>query len=121
MALRQAVQINSISGLCLTKLDVLDGIERIRICVGYEGPGGTSGTPRFASEYYSDIRPVYEEVDGWSESTLGVRHLEDLPANARAYLTRIEETVGAPIDIISTGPDRKETIVLKDPFAAAAG
>ncbi len=118
VALRQAVQINSISGLCLTKLDVLDGIERIRICVGYEGPGGTSGTPRFASEYYSDIKPVYEEVEGWSESTLGVRHLEDLPTNARAYLDRISETVGAPIDIISTGPDRTETIVLKDPFTA---
>jgi adenylosuccinate synthase len=116
VALRQAVQINSISGLCLTKLDVLDGLERIRICVGYEGPDGASGTPRFASEYYSEIRPVYEDVDGWSESTLGVRRLDDLPANARAYLARIEETVGAPIDIISTGPDRTETIVLKDPF-----
>ncbi len=118
VALRQAVQINSISGLCLTKLDVLDGLESIRICVGYEGPDGTSGTPRFASEYYSDIKPVYEEVEGWSESTLGVRRLNDLPANARAYLSRIEETVGAPIDIISTGPDRTETIVLKDPFTA---
>ena len=118
VALRQAVQINSISGLCLTKLDVLDGLESICICVGYEGPDGTSGTPRFASEYYSEIRPVYEEVDGWSESTLGIRRLDDLPANARAYLARIEETVGAPIDIISTGPDRTETIVLKDPFTA---
>jgi adenylosuccinate synthase len=97
---------------------VLDGLERIRICVGYEGPDGASGTPRFASEYYSEIRPVYEEVDGWSESTLGIRRLDDLPANARAYLARIEETVGAPIDIISTGPDRTETIVLEDPFTA---
>ncbi|MDH3642127.1 MAG: adenylosuccinate synthetase, partial [Gammaproteobacteria bacterium] len=115
--LRQAVQINSISGLCLTKLDVLDGLEKIRICVGYEGPDGVSGTPRFASEYYSEIKPLYEDVPGWSESTVGVQRYDDLPVNAKAYLKRVEETVGAPIDIISTGPDRAETIVLNDPFA----
>ena len=117
VALRQAVQINSISGLCLTKLDVLDGLEKIRICVGYEGPDGVSGTPRFASEYYSEIKPLYEDVPGWSESTVGVQRYDDLPVNAKAYLKRVEETVGAPIDIISTGPDRAETIVLNDPFA----
>jgi adenylosuccinate synthase len=116
VALRQAVQINSISGLCLTKLDVLDGLEQIRICVGYEGPDGASGNPRFASEYYSEIKPLYESVPGWSESTLGIQRYDDLPANARDYLKRIEETVGAPIDIISTGPDREETIVLRNPF-----
>jgi adenylosuccinate synthase len=110
------VQINSISGLCLTKLDVLDGLETIRICVDYQTADGTRGLPRFASEYYAEIRPVYEELPGWRESTLGVRHIDDLPANARAYLQRIEETVGVGIDIISTGPDREETIVLNDPF-----
>jgi len=117
VALRQAVQINSISGLCVTKLDVLDGLEQIRICVGYEHADGASGTPRFASEYYSDIKPLYEVVPGWSDSTLGIQRYDDLPDNAKGYLRRIEETVGAPIDIISTGPDRAETIVLKDPFA----
>jgi adenylosuccinate synthase len=116
VAARQSVQINSISGLCLTKLDVLDGLKEIRICTGYEQSDGVAGTPRFASEYYADIKPVYEVLPGWEESTLGMKRLEALPANARAYLRRIEETVGAPIDIISTGPDRSETIVLKDPF-----
>jgi adenylosuccinate synthase len=117
VALRQAVQINSISGLCLTKLDVLDGLERLRICVDYKTPDGLPGFARFANEYYADIQPVYEEVPGWLESTLGARRLEDLPPNARSYIARIEETVGATIDIISTGPDRAETIVLRDPFA----
>jgi len=117
VALRHAVQINSISGLCLTKLDVLDGLDKLQICVDYEGPDGEIGAVRFGSEYYSSVRPVYEELPGWKESTLGIRDLEDLPANARTYLRRIEETVGAPIDIISTGPDRDETIVLRDPFA----
>ncbi|MBX3707214.1 MAG: adenylosuccinate synthase [Pseudomonadales bacterium] len=116
VALRQAVQINSISGLCLTKLDVLDGLETLRICVDYKTPDGLQGVARFANEYYADIQPVYEELPGWETSTLGVRHVEDLPVNARRYLARIEETVGATIDIISTGPDREETIVLRDPF-----
>ena len=118
VALRQSVQINSISGLCLTKLDVLDGLEQIHICVGYEGPEGASSVPpSFASEYYSDIKPIYEVVSGWSDSTAGARRLEDLPENAQRYLARIEATVGASIDIISTGRDRAETIVLNDPFA----
>ena len=116
VALRQAVQINSISGLCLTKLDVLDGLEEIKICTGYEQSDGDSGTPRFASEYYAEIKPIYQSVPGWQDSTLGIQRYEELPANARAYLEKITQTVGAPIDIISTGPDRAETIVLKDPF-----
>ncbi len=116
VALRQAVQINSISGLCLTKLDVLDGLEEIKICTGYEQSDGDSGTPRFASEYYAEIKPIYQSVPGWQDSTLGIQRYEELPANARAYLETITQTVGAPIDIISTGPDRTETIVLKDPF-----
>ncbi len=116
VALRQAVQINSISGLCVTKLDVLDGLEEIRICTGYQQADGAGAAPRFASEYYAGLSPVYETLPGWKESTLGIRDYDALPDNARAYLARIEETVGAPIDIISTGPDRDETIVLKDPF-----
>jgi adenylosuccinate synthase len=117
VALRQAVQINSISGLCLTKLDVLDGLETIRICVGYEDPDGEVASARFGSEYYAAVQPIYEDLPGWNESTVGASSVDDLPAAARAYISRVEEVVGAPIDIISTGPDRSETIVLNDPFA----
>jgi len=116
VALRHTAQINSISGMCLTKLDVLDGLDKLKICVDYEGPDGAASEVRFGSEYYSGVKPVYEEVPGWRESTLGIQRLDDLPKNARNYLKRIEETVGVPIDIISTGPDRDETIVLRDPF-----
>jgi adenylosuccinate synthase len=118
VALRQAVQINSISGLCITKLDVLDGLDTIRVCVDYQTPEGLQGVARFASEYYADIKPVYEEIPGWQDSTLGIRRFDDLPEAAKVYLRRIEEAVGVSIDIISTGPDREETIVLKDPFGS---
>jgi adenylosuccinate synthase len=117
VALRQAVQINSISGLCITKLDVLDGLDTIRVCVDYQTPEGLQGVARFANEYYADIKPVYEEIPGWQDSTLGIRRYDDLPMPAKNYLRRIEEVVGVSIDIISTGPDREETIVLKNPFA----
>ncbi|MFT7653830.1 MAG: adenylosuccinate synthase [Limisphaerales bacterium] len=119
VALRQVVRINSISGLCLTKLDVLDGIETIKICTDYGAgseDGGERDGARFGAEYYKELKPVFEELPGWQESTVGVDKIENLPANARAYIRRIEETVGAPIDIVSTGPDRVETIILKDPF-----
>ncbi len=116
VALRQAVQINSISGLCLTKLDVLDGLEEIRICTGYGRPDDAAYLPNFGSEYYAEITPFYETLPGWQESTLGIKRLEELPENARRYIRKVEEAVGASIDIISTGPDRSETIVLKDPF-----
>lgn len=116
VALRNAVNINSVSGLCLTKLDVLDGLEKIRICTGYVDAKGNSVPNPVDSDDYEGLSPVYEDVPGWTESTLGVRVLEDLPEAARAYIRRIEEVVGAPIDIISTGPDRNETIVLRHPF-----
>ena len=116
--LRRAIEINSISGLCLTKLDVLDGLETIRICTGYRDQAGNLlvDAPTDA-ESYLGLQPVYEEVQGWSESTVGAKTLEELPVNARAYILRVEELVGAPIDIISTGPDRNETIVLRHPYA----
>ncbi len=117
VALRHAAQINSISGLCITKLDVLDGLDTLKICVDYEGPDGASCPVRFGSEYYSSVKAVYETLPGWKESTLGVRDRAALPANARAYLRRIEETAQTPIDIISTGPDRDETIMLRNPFS----
>jgi adenylosuccinate synthase len=115
-ALRNAVRINSISGLCLTKLDVLDGLKSIKVCVGYHNAAGEAVLNPVDSDDYKGLETVYEELPGWSESTIGAQRLEDLPANALAYISRLEELVGAPIDIISTGPDRVETIVLRHPF-----
>ena len=116
VALRTAVNINSISGLCLTKLDVLDGLETISICVGYINKDGNPVSNPMDSDDYEGLVPVYEEVPGWSESTLGAKTLDELPEAARSYIRKIEQVVGAPIDIISTGPDRVETIVLRHPF-----
>jgi len=116
VALRTAVNINSVSGICLTKLDVLDGLETIRICIAYTCKEGKPVPNPIDAEDYANLVPVYEEVPGWSESTLGAKTLDELPANARAYIGKLEELVGAPIDIISTGPDRVETIVLRHPF-----
>ncbi len=117
-ALRQAIRINSISGLCLTKLDVLDGLETIRICTGYRQlDGGASCDAPFGSDGYDQLEAVYEELPGWDTSTAGARRMEDLPEAARAYIRTIEAAVEAPIDMISTGPDRAETIILRNPFA----
>ena len=116
VSLRQSVRLNSLSGLCLTKLDVLDGLSTIRVCVAYrDAAGNENAVPRVAADF-AGLTPIYEELPGWSESTLGLRSLEQLPANARAYIERIEALVEAPIDIISTGPDRVETIILRQPF-----
>ena len=114
--LRRAMEVNSISGLCLTKLDVLDGLDVIRICVGYRNEAGNVITVPTDADSYLGLEPVYEEVPGWSESTLGAQTLAQLPDNARDYISRIEELVGAPVDIISTGPDRNETIILRKIF-----
>jgi adenylosuccinate synthase len=116
VALRTAVSINSISGICLTKLDVLDGLESIKICVAYTCKEGKPVPNPVDADDYMALVPVYEEVPGWSESTLGAKSLAELPQKARDYIKRIEEVVGAPVDIISTGPDRVETIVLRHPF-----
>ena len=116
VAIRHAVQVNSLSGLCLSKLDVLDGLETIRICVAYKDASGKPAGPRFDSEFYSDVRPVYEDLPGWTGSTAGARALAELPDAARSYVSRIEETVGAPVAAISTGPDRDETILLEELF-----
>ncbi len=116
VALRNAVNINSVSGLCLTKLDVLDGLESIQICIGYADENGEPVPNPVDSDDYEGLYPVYEVVSGWSESTLGAKSLAELPDAARDYILKIEEVVGAPIDIISTGPDRVETIILRHPF-----
>lgn len=115
--LRRSVQINGVSGMCLTKLDVLDGVETIRICTGYEIDGRAVDIFPVGAEDAARCVPVYEEMPGWSGTTFGVKTLEGLPAAARAYIKRIEELVGVPVDMVSTGPDREETIVLRHPFA----
>ncbi|WP_184201414.1 adenylosuccinate synthase [Chitinimonas taiwanensis] len=115
-ALKRSIQINGVSGLCVTKMDVMDGIDVIKLCTGYRINGEIVDILPVGAEELSGCAPVYEELPGWSESTFGVKRFEDLPLNARNYLKRIEEVTGAPIDIISTGPDREETIVLRHPF-----
>ncbi|GGO86010.1 adenylosuccinate synthetase [Marinobacterium nitratireducens] len=116
VALKHAIQINSISGICLTKLDVLDGLETIRICTGYRDSEGNLVASLSGSEDYERVEPIYEEMPGWQESTVGAKSIEALPANAVAYIKRLEELIEAPVDIVSTGPDRAETIVLRDPY-----
>ncbi|GGK79623.1 adenylosuccinate synthase [Amphritea balenae] len=118
VALKHAIQVNSVSGICLTKLDVLDGLESIQICVGYKDAQGNAVSSLSGSEDYEAVQPVYEEMPGWTETTLGAQSMDALPAAAIAYIKRLEELVGAPIDIVSTGPDRVETIVLRHPFDA---
>jgi len=115
VALKRAAQINSISGLCLTKLDVLDGLDEVKICVGYNVNGGNESAPT-DSETYENLEPIYESVPGWTESTIGAKSLDQLPVNAQNYIKRIAEVVGVPVDIVSTGPDRVETMILINPF-----
>lgn len=116
VALRHAVRINSVSGLCLTKLDVLDGLEEVKICTGYrDAQGNVAGIP-FDADGWNAVLPVYEVMPGWQESTVGATELDQLPLNARNYIKRIEQLVGASVDIVSTGPDRVETIILRHPF-----
>jgi adenylosuccinate synthase len=115
-ALKRAVQINGVSGLCITKLDVLDGVEALQVGVGYKVGNETIDILPSGADASANCEPIYEEIPGWTQSTVGITRYEDLPANARRYLKRIEQACGVPIDMISTGPDRKETIVLRHPF-----
>ena len=116
VALRRSIVNSSVSGLCVTKLDVLDGLETVRICVGYEIDGEPIAGLPVLVDRFADCQPVYEDMPGWSDSTVGATDASDLPENARKYLERIEELVEVPIDIISTGPDRDQTIVKRHPF-----
>ena len=118
VALRRAIIHSTVSGLCVTKLDVLDGLDTLRICVGYRIDGEVAAEPPLSVDSYDEIEPVYEEMSGWKESTVGVKEYGGLPAAARAYLERIEALVHVPIDLISTGAERDETIVLRHPFAS---
>jgi len=114
--LKRVVEINGISGLCITKLDVLDGLDVVRVAVGYNVRGERRDILPVGAEALAICEPVYEEHAGWKESTFGVKSFDDLPKAAQSYLRRLEVLVGAPIAIISTGPDRIETIVMKHPF-----
>ncbi|MGB5397663.1 MAG: adenylosuccinate synthase [Gammaproteobacteria bacterium] len=118
VALRRAAQINSLTGLCITKLDVLDGLETLKLCTAYKYQGKTLEMPPLGADAIEQCEPVYEEMPGWKESSVGARSMDALPKNARAYLERMQEIVGVPIDIVSTGPERDETIILKHPFGA---
>lgn len=114
--LKRSVQINGVSGMCLTKLDVLDGLASLKICTGYKIGDKHIDIFPVGAEDAAACRPVYEELPGWTESTVGAKSMDALPVNARAYVKRIEQLVGVPIDMVSTGPDREETIVLRHPF-----
>ena len=116
VAMRRACMHNSISSLCVTKLDVLDGLDTIRICTGYRIDGAVRDEPPLLPHRFSECEPVYEEHPGWSEPTHGIVDFGRLPATARKYLARMEELAGVPIDIVSTGPDRSQTIVLRHPY-----
>ena len=116
VSLKRSLDINSVTGLCITKLDVLDGLETLRIAVNYKLNGETLDAPPGGADLIEQCEPVYIDMPGWSESTVGTKSYDDLPAAAKAYLDKVESVCDAPIAIISTGPDRAETIILKHPF-----
>lgn len=116
-ALKRSIQINGITGMCITKLDVMDGMKEIKLCTGYTLPdGSTTDILPFGADAVANCAPIYETMAGWTESTFGIKSYDALPENAKKYLKRIEEVCGAPIAIISTGPDREETILIQHPF-----
>ncbi len=117
-ALRRSVQINGVTGLCITKLDVLDELDSVRLCTGYRFAGEVTDILPFGAQAVAACEPVYEDFPGWKRSTFGIRDWAELPAAAQRYLARLSELTGVPIDIVSTGPDRGQTILMRDPFSA---
>ncbi|WP_411883136.1 adenylosuccinate synthase [Polaromonas sp. YR568] len=117
--LKRSAQVNGLSGLCITKLDVLDGIDELKLCTGYELDGHITDILPMGAEEIERCKPIYETMPGWSQSTVGVTEYDKLPAAAQKYLHRIEEVTGVPIAMISTSPDRDHTILLRNPYAAA--
>jgi adenylosuccinate synthase len=115
-ALRRSMLINGVSGLCITKLDVLDGLPEIRVCIGYTLGRRTLELLPLDADEIEACEPVYETLPGWRESTAGLTEWGQLPANARRYLERMQSLIGAPIDMVSTGPDRTHTILLRHPY-----
>ena len=116
--LKRSAQVNGLSGLCITKLDVLDGIEQLELCTGYELDGQITDILPMGADDIARCKPIYESLPGWTQSTVGVTDYDKLPAAAQRYLKRIEEVTGVPIDMISTSPDRDHTILLRNPYAA---
>jgi adenylosuccinate synthase len=116
VALRRSLHINSVTGMCITKLDVLDGLDTVKICVAYKLDGKEVDTPPVGADRFEQCQPLFIEMPGWKESTVGLKSRDELPETARAYLRKVEELCETPIDIISTGPDREETVVLRHPF-----
>ncbi len=116
VALRRAKLLNSLSGICITKLDVLDGLETLQICTGYKFNGNVRKTPPSGADEFAECKPIYEELPGWKESTIGAKSFDALPENAQSYIKRLEEVTETPVAMISTGPDREETIILEHPF-----
>jgi adenylosuccinate synthase len=116
VALKRSNEVNSITGMCITKLDVLDGLETLKIATAYKYQGQTVDAPPIGAEAFDGCEPVYEEFPGWSESTVGARSMSDLPVNAQNYLKAIEDLSGTPIHIVSTGADRNDNIIIEQPF-----
>ncbi|MEI6737311.1 MAG: adenylosuccinate synthetase, partial [Pseudomonadota bacterium] len=115
-ALKRAAQINGLSGLCVTKLDVLDGLSELKICTGYKLDDKIVDILPYGAESIANCEPIYEIHPGWTESTYGIQSFDKLPIAAQAYLQRMEALVGIRVALVSTGPDRNETIVLHHPF-----
>jgi adenylosuccinate synthase len=116
--LKRSAQVNGLSGLCITKLDVLDGLKELKLCTGYDLDGEHTDILPMGADEISRCKPVYETMEGWSESTVGITQYEKLPVNARLYLQRIEQVTGVPIAMISTSPDRDHTIKMRHPYLA---
>jgi len=116
--LKRSAQVNGLSGLCITKLDVLDGLKELQLCVGYRLDGEIIDILPMGADEIARCEPIYETLPGWSESSVGVTRYEDLPPNAQHYLSRIEAVTGVPVHVVSTSPDRDHTILLHHPFAA---
>ena len=116
VALRHAIQINSVSGICLTKLDVLDGMDTVKVCVGYKLNGEMYDRLPAGVTAQANVEPVYETLPGWKETTAGARKWNDLPAQAIKYVRHVEELVSAPVALLSTSPERDDTILVRDPF-----
>jgi adenylosuccinate synthase len=114
---RQAIKISGITGIALTKLDILDGFDKLKICIGYEYNGQKLDYLPAAQDIQANVKPIYEELDGWKDTTAGARSFKDLPANAIKYIRRIEELIETPVAILSTSPERDDTILVKDPFS----
>ena len=116
--LKRSAQVNGLSGLCITKLDVLDGLSELLLCTGYELDGETTDILPMGADDIARCKPIYESMPGWSDSTVGVTVYEDLPVAARGYLERIAQVTGVPIHMVSTSPDRDHTIMMRHPYLA---